>query len=129
LPIGPDQMLLHYRLVDKLGEGGMGVVWRAVDTTLDREVAIKVLADAFVQDPDRLARFEREAKLLASLNHPNIAAVYSVHEAEGCVSWPWSWSPARTWRSEWRAAGYRRKRRCASGSRSPRLSRPLTRAG
>jgi serine/threonine-protein kinase len=75
--------LLHYLLVEKLGEGGMGVVWKAVDTTLDREVAIKFLPDAFAQDPERLARFEREAKLLASLNHPNIAAVYSVHEAEG----------------------------------------------
>ncbi len=75
--------LLHYRLVEKLGEGGMGVVWKAVDTTLDREVAIKFLPDLFVQDAERLARFEREAKLLASLEHPNIAAVYGLHEAEG----------------------------------------------
>ena len=72
--------LLHYRLVDKLGEGGMGVVWTATDTTLDREVAIKVLPEALSAHPDRLARFEREAKLLASLNHPNIAAVYGLHE-------------------------------------------------
>jgi len=61
----------------------MGVVWKAVDTTLDREVAIKVLPDAFSKDAERLARFEREAKSLASLNHPNIAAIHSVHEAEG----------------------------------------------
>ncbi len=60
----------------------MGVVWKALDTTLDREVAIKVLSDAFSQDADRLARFEREAKSLAALNHPNIAAIHSVHEAE-----------------------------------------------
>jgi serine/threonine protein kinase len=75
--------LLHYRLVDQIGEGGMGVVWRAVDTTLDREVAIKILPDAFAADPKRLARFEREAKLLASLNHPNIATVFGVHDAGG----------------------------------------------
>lgn len=74
------QLLLHYRLAERIGEGGMGVVWRAVDTTLDREVAIKILPDAFAADPERLARFEREAKLLASLNHPNIAAVYGLHE-------------------------------------------------
>ena len=72
--------LLHYRLVDKLGEGGMGVVWTATDTTLDREVAIKVLPEALAEHSDRLARFEREAKLLASLNHTNIAAVYGLHE-------------------------------------------------
>jgi Tol biopolymer transport system component len=77
------QQLLHYRLTEKIGEGGMGVVWKAVDTTLDREVAIKVLPDAFSEDAERLARFEREAKSLASLNHPNIAAIHSVHEAEG----------------------------------------------
>jgi len=69
-------------LVDKIGEGGMGVVWRAVDTTLDREVAIKILPDAFAANPDRLARFEREAKLLASLNHPGLASVFGVHDSD-----------------------------------------------
>ncbi len=77
------QMLLHYRMVEKIGQGGMGVVWRAVDTTLDRDVAIKILPDEFAADPTRLARFEREAKILASLNHPEIASIYSLHEAEG----------------------------------------------
>jgi len=79
----PGRALLHYRLIDKIGEGGMGVVWRAVDTTLDREVAIKLLPEAVATSRERLLRFEREAKLLASLNHPNIAAVYGLHEAEG----------------------------------------------
>ena len=60
----------------------MGVVWRAVDTTLDREVAIKILPDAFADDRERLARFEREAKLLASLNHPGLASVFGVHDAD-----------------------------------------------
>ena len=83
MPIEPGQQLLYYRLTEKIGEGGMGVVWKALDTTLDREVAIKVLPDAFSKDTARLARFEREAKSLASLNHPNIAAIHSVHEAEG----------------------------------------------
>ena len=76
------ERLLHYHLVDKIGEGGMGVVWRAVDTTLDREVAIKILPDAFADDRERLARFEREAKLLASLNHPGLASVFGVHDAD-----------------------------------------------
>jgi serine/threonine-protein kinase len=82
LMLDAGQNLLHYRLVEKIGEGGMGVVWKAVDTTLDREVAIKVLPDHFAQDTERLARFEREAKLLASLNHPNIAAVFGLHESD-----------------------------------------------
>ena len=79
----PGQTLAHYRLVEKLGEGAMGVVWKAIDTTLDREVAVKLLPEAFAADADRLARFEREAKVLASLNHPNIAAIHSLHEANG----------------------------------------------
>jgi len=83
MTIEPGTVLLHYRLLDKLGEGAMGVVWRAVDTTLDREVAVKILPDAFALDADRLSRFEREAKVLASLNHPNVAAVYGFHEREG----------------------------------------------
>ncbi len=71
-------MLAHYRIAGKLGEGGMGVVWKAVDTHLDREVAIKVLPPELAQDPDRLSRFEREARVLASLNHRNVAAIYGI---------------------------------------------------
>jgi Tol biopolymer transport system component len=73
------QQLLHYRLIEQIGEGGMGVVWKALDTTLDREVAIKVLPATLSDDSDRLARLEREAKLLASLNHPNVATVHGLH--------------------------------------------------
>jgi hypothetical protein len=77
----PNTTLGHYRLIEKIGEGGMGVVWRAADTTLGREVAIKILPDVFADDSDRLARFEREAKLLASLNHPGIATIHGLHQA------------------------------------------------
>ena len=79
----PGRELSHYRLVEQIGEGGMGVVWRATDTTLGRDVAIKVLPEAFSTDPERMARFEREARMLASLNHPNIAAIYGVGSAGG----------------------------------------------
>ena len=72
-----------YRVTAKIGEGGMGEVYRARDTKLDRDVALKVLPQAFTDDPDRLARFEREAKVLASLNHPNIGHIYGLEEAEG----------------------------------------------
>ena len=74
--------LSHYRVIEKIGQGGMGEVYRAEDTNLSREVAIKVLPEQFTKDPQRLARFEREAKLLASLNHPNIAAIYGFEEAD-----------------------------------------------
>jgi serine/threonine protein kinase len=83
MSLEPGASLLHYRIAEKLGEGGMGEVWRAVDTSLDREVAIKVLLSQVASQSDRLARFDREARLLASLNHPNIAAIYGFHEHEG----------------------------------------------
>ena len=78
--MSPQFSIAHYRITAKLGEGGMGEVWRATDTKLGRDVAIKILPEAFAQDTDRMARFEREAQVLASLNHPNIAAIYGVAE-------------------------------------------------
>ena len=72
-----------YEIAAPIGGGGMGEVYRATDTKLGREVAIKVLPEAFTSDPDRLSRFEREAKVLASLNHPNIGHIYGLEEAEG----------------------------------------------
>src|ERR1017187_8968225 len=72
--------IAHYRITSKLGEGGMGEVYRATDTKLGRDVAIKVIPDAFASDANRMARFAREAQVLASLNHPNIAAIYGVED-------------------------------------------------
>src|SRR6266699_1219416 len=79
--MSPERSIAHYRLTTKLGEGGMGAVWRATDTKLGRDVAIKILPDSFAADPDRLARFTREAQVLASLNHPNIAQVFGLEQA------------------------------------------------
>jgi len=75
--------LSHYRVYEKLGRGGMGEVYRARDTKLNRDVALKVLPEEFANNADRMARFEREAQVLASLNHPNIAAIHGVEEASG----------------------------------------------
>jgi len=72
-----------YQIVSLIGAGGMGEVYRARDTKLGRDVAIKVLPDAFARDAGRLARFQREAQLLAALNHPNIAAIYGLEEHRG----------------------------------------------
>ncbi len=73
----------RYEILEKLGEGGMGEVYRALDKTLGRQVAVKVLPEIFTKDPERLARFEREARMLAALNHPNIAAIHGLEESEG----------------------------------------------
>jgi predicted Ser/Thr protein kinase len=78
--MNPKASIAHFRMISKLGEGGMGEVWRATDTKLGREVAIKILPESLAADPDRLARFQREAQVLASLNHPNIASIYGVEE-------------------------------------------------
>ena len=84
-----------YQVTAQIGEGGMGEVYRARDTKLNRDVAIKILPDAFASDPDRLARFTREAQTLASLNHPNIAHIYGLEESGGVRASSWNWSRAR----------------------------------
>src|SRR5215470_14425958 len=76
------QTIAHYRIQGKIGAGGMGEVYRATDSKLGRDVALKVLPEAFVHDATRMARFEREAKLLAALNHPNIAAIHGLEESD-----------------------------------------------
>ena len=119
-----------YHVTALLGEGGMGQVWQATDTQLNRQVALKILPDAFADDPDRLARFQREAQILASLNHPNIAAIYGIEEAGGDAgagpgagrrAGP-SLTGSGRGRSRW-------MRRCRLRSRSPRRWRPRMRRG
>jgi serine/threonine protein kinase len=97
-----------YEILAPIGAGGMGEVYRARDARLDRDVAIKILPEAFARDAERLARFEREAKTLASLNHPNIAATI--------------------WRSGLRAGRSPSMRRSRSRGRSPARSKPRTTA-
>jgi Tol biopolymer transport system component len=75
--------IAHYRITEKIGAGGMGEVWRAKDGKLGRDVALKIIPDIFAQDAQRMARFQREAQLLASLNHANIAAIYGTEESQG----------------------------------------------
>jgi eukaryotic-like serine/threonine-protein kinase len=79
----PGTRLGPYDILSALGAGGMGEVYRARDTRLNRDVAIKILPDVFATDPDRLARFEREARILGSLNHPHIAMIHGLEQAEG----------------------------------------------
>ena len=86
MPLREGQALSHYRIERKIGEGGMGEVWSATDTRLNRPAAIKALPEGLAHDPERLARFRREAQLLASLNHPNIAGIYGL-EQEGDTSY------------------------------------------
>lgn len=79
----PGRMIGHYKLLSPIGEGGMGVVWRATDTSLDRDVAMKLLPESVSGDPTRLARFAREARAVAALNHPGILAIYDFGHADG----------------------------------------------
>ena len=83
LALAPGTRLGAYAITAQIGAGGMGEVYRARDTKLNRDVAIKVLPDSFASDADRLARFTREAQTLASLNHPNIAQIHGLEEANG----------------------------------------------
>ena len=83
MPWSPGTRLGPYEITAQIGVGGMGEVWRATDANLGRQVALKVLPDAFAHDPERLARFEREAKTLASLSHPNIAIIHGLEKADG----------------------------------------------
>ncbi len=81
MPLTSGTRLGSYEVTALIGQGGMGEVYRARDTKLDRNVALKVLPDLFADDPERLARFQREARVLASLNHPNIASIYGLEES------------------------------------------------
>jgi serine/threonine protein kinase len=86
LALTPGSRLGPYEVTAQIGEGGMGQVYRATDTKLKRQVAIKILPPSLAADHDRLARFQREAEMLASLNHPNIAAIYGLEESDGITA-------------------------------------------
>ena len=86
MPLGTGTRFGHYEILSPLGAGGMGEVYRARDTKLGRDVAVKVLPPAFAADPERLARFRREPQVLASLNHPGIAAIYGLEESDGVLA-------------------------------------------
>src|SRR5262245_65693041 len=83
MQVAPGTRVGGFEIVSLLGKGGMGEVWRARDNSLGRDVALKMLPAAFVADPERIARFKREAQILATLNHPHIAAIYGIHELDG----------------------------------------------
>jgi hypothetical protein len=123
MSLTPATRLGPYEIVSALGAGGMGEVYRARDTKLKREVAIKVLPQAFARDEERMKRFEREAQVLASLNHPNVASIYGIEEADGVRALCWSWWKGRLSPSGWLPVGFPWKRRSASRLRSPRDSK------
>jgi serine/threonine protein kinase len=85
-----------YEVLGLIGAGGMGEVYRAHDTSLKRDVALKILPESFAADGERLARFQREAEVLASLNHPNIAGIHGLAETNGIKGSSWSSSRAKT---------------------------------
>ena len=123
-----------YQLQTMIGAGGMGEVYRARDTKLGRDVAIKILPRVFTADPERVARFEREARMLASLNHPYTARSMDSRSPMIFARLYWSWLKARRWRRNWLRVPDRRRaepcplpRCCRSRSRSPTPSKQRTR--
>ena len=124
MPLAPRTRLGLYEIVAPIGKGGMGEVYRAKDTKLDREVAIKVLPAALAQDPERLARFEREAKVLASLNHPNIAQIYGIEESNSVRALVMELVPGEMLRD-----ASRLRPRSITPSKSRTLSKRRTRRG
>ncbi len=86
MTLTPGTRLGPYEITAQIGEGGMGEVYRATDTNLGRDVAIKVLPESVAQDPERLARFDREARTLAALNHPNIAQIHGLEKSAGSIA-------------------------------------------
>jgi serine/threonine protein kinase len=111
----------RYHVLDKIGAGGMGEVWRALDTVLDREVAIKVLPEAVAADQDRLARFEREAKAVAALSHPNILAIHDFGSDGETAFAVTELLEGETLREAIRAGNLTQSKACEYTSQNPRL--------
>ncbi len=129
MPLATGTRLGPYEIVALIGAGGMGEVYRARDTKLNRDVAIKVLPDLFANDSERLARFQREAQVLASLNHPNIAHIHGLEDSDGVHALVMELVEGEDWRNGWAAARSRSTRRCPSPGRSPKPWRPRTSTG
>jgi eukaryotic-like serine/threonine-protein kinase len=127
MALPPGTRLGPYEVTAQIGVGGMGEVYQATDTNLARQVAIKVLPEALASDPDRLARFDREAKTLAALNHPNIAQIHGLEKAGGAIGLVMELVDGPTL-ADRIADGPRflSVARCPSRSRSPRRSRRRT---
>ena len=119
----------HYDVTALIGEGGMGQVYQATDTQLGRDVALKILPDAFAADPDRLARFQREAQVLASLNHAGIAAIYGIEKSDDTQALVLELVEGRPSLSGSRRDRSPSMRRFRLRSRSPRRWRPPTKPG
>ncbi len=115
--------LSHYKVLEKIGEGGMGEVYLAKDTKLDREVAVKVLPATFSENKERLARFEREARLLASLNHPNIAAIHELEESDGVHFLALEYVPGETLAERIKRGRFLLMKPFLSSSKSPKVSK------
>src|SRR5688572_739148 len=111
MAVGIGDKLGVHEITSLLGKGGMGEVYRARDTRLKRDVAIKILPLEFARDPDRLLRFRREAEVLAALNHPNIGAIYDFQEADDTQFLVMELSRAKRWRTACSEGHYRSRRR------------------
>ena len=118
MALSPGTRIGPYEVTGVLGAGGMGEVYRARDSKLHREVALKVLPDAFALEPDRLARFRREAQVLASLNHPNIAGIYGFEDGEGVQALVLELVDGPRWRIASRTDRCHGMKRCPSRGRS-----------
>src|SRR5262245_2489725 len=124
MAIAPGTRIGAYEVVVQIGVGGMGEVYRALDTHLKRQVAIKVLPASVADDPDRLARFQHEAEVLAQLNHPNIAAIYGLDKADGQAAHVMELVEGPTLADRSRRVRSRLTRRCRWRSRFPKRCSP-----
>ncbi len=127
MSLQPGTTLGPYEVIAPIGLGGMGKVYRARDTKLKRDVALKVLPEVFVNDPERLARFQREAEVLASLNHPNIAHIYGLEDSGDTTALVLELVEGRRLRIGSRKVRSRSTKLWPSPSRSRKRSKPRTR--
>ncbi len=126
MPLTAGQPLSFYEILGPLGAGGMGEVYRARDTRLEREVAIKVLPEHFAEDEERLRRFEREAKSLASLNHPNVAQIFGVDQIDDTCFLVLELVPGETLEDRIARGALPMDEASMCAARSPRVSKPRT---